>query len=601
MQRSDTPLRHDVIVNSEPEGLSAVPMPTTGVDLRVSLATAIHAASGVYAVLVGSGLSSAAGIPTGWAVLQDLIRKIAVAEGVDSDTLGESPEIWWREQGRPDPRYDTILEALASTDAARQSLLRPYFDPPPTDRVQVGPTAGHQALAWLCATGRVRLILTTNFDRLIERALDAYGITPQVVTSADALAGMTPLPHPGVTVVKLHGDYATLGLRNTPEELGTYPPEMNAFLERVFDEFGLVVVGWSAEFDTALVEALCNSPARRYPSFWATFNGSLTESARRLIDFRHAHVIETAGADDFLPDLTQRIQRLDQGAARHGRPTPLRSYLFPPDQTSIALGWAVMPLLHLRAVAAVGPLTQDSVGIIRPEHRDALVQSLRSDSVTQALRDLALAPAASAASEPATPGSSITPIPLTDWVDTPGGYQSIDNASYRLGGDAAIGVSALASVQGPSFGITGSVVFKLDIGLSLAGRLQLGDVARLLRDGLVLTTAILPDALSDLLPSDANVFQAEFHVMASPTDGNQRNRPNELGDRIDLSPLGTETRTTNGGFIGYASQVPGPLTQRDAAEIVADGIDYVALARGFLDPRAGIAQLRLDLGLPASS
>ena len=144
-------------------------------------------------------------------------------------------------------------------------------------------------------------------------------------------------------------------------------------------------------------------------------------------------------------------------------------------------------------------------------------------------------------------------------------------------------------------------MFKLDIGLSFASRLQLEDVARLLRDGLVLTTAVLPDALAELLPSDANVEQAEFHVMASSTDGNQRNRPNELHDRIDLTPLGSETRTTNGGFMAYASRVPGPLTQRDAAEIVVEGIDYIALTRGFLDPRAGIAQLRLDLGLPAST
>jgi hypothetical protein len=586
---------------NEDVNVPVVPVPAGGVDGRVALATAIHAAPGVYAVLVGSGMSSAAGIPTGWQVVQDLIRKIAIAEGAEVEELGDAPEIWWTQQGRPDPRYDTILTSLASTDAARQSLLRGYFDPPPTDGGQIQPTAGHEALAWLCATGRVRLILTTNFDRLIERALDAYGITPQVVSSVGALGGMTPLPHPGVTVVKLHGDYATSGLRNTPEELGAYPSEQNAFLERVFDEFGLVVVGWSAEYDGALAEALYSSPSRRYPMFWATFNGHVTESARRLIDLRRAQIIDTSGADDFLPDLSQRVERLDQGAARRGRPTPLRSYLFPPDQTSVTPGWAVMPLLHLRAVAAVGAVTQDSVGIIRPEQRDALVQTLRTDAVTQALRELALAPPGSASSEPPAPGSSITPIPLTDWVDTPGGYQSIDNASYRLGGDGAIGVSALASVQGPSFGITGSIVFKLDVGLSLAGRLGLGDVARLLRDGLVLTTAVLPDALAELLPSDANVFQAEFHVMASPTDGNQRNRPNELDDRIDLSPLGSETRTTNAGFLAYASRVPGPLTQRDAAEIVADGIDYIALTRGFLDPREGIAQLRLELGLPPSN
>jgi hypothetical protein len=64
-----------------------VEMPTNGVDGRVALATAVHAAPGVYAALVGSGMSSAAGIPTGWQVVQDLICKVALAEGVDANDV----------------------------------------------------------------------------------------------------------------------------------------------------------------------------------------------------------------------------------------------------------------------------------------------------------------------------------------------------------------------------------------------------------------------------------------------------------------------------------------------------------------------------------
>jgi hypothetical protein len=51
-------------------------------------------------------MSSAAAIPTGWQVVQDLIRKVALAEGVDPNVLPEKMEDWWTEQGRPDPRYD---------------------------------------------------------------------------------------------------------------------------------------------------------------------------------------------------------------------------------------------------------------------------------------------------------------------------------------------------------------------------------------------------------------------------------------------------------------------------------------------------------------
>ena len=365
-----------------------VPAPTAGVDGRVALATSLHAAPGVYAVLVGSGMSSAAGIATGWQVVQDLIRTIAVAEGVDRETVEVDPEVWWEQQGRPEPRYDSILPALASTDAARQALLRRYFDPP------VQPTEGHQALAALCAAGRIRVIITTNFDRLIERALDQVGITPQVITSPTSVAGMTPLTHAAVTVVKLHGDYAMPGLRNSPDELATYPPEWNSLLDRIFDEFGLVVVGWSADYDVALAEALSRARSHRYPVFWTSHNGRLSEAARRLIGNRGATVIDTTSADEFLSDLVERIRRLDEVAARRGRPTVLRTYFFPPESTTAPQGWAVLPLFQLTAVGVMGPATAETVGMIRPQQRDALVHALREDTLTTVLRGLSLAPAA---------------------------------------------------------------------------------------------------------------------------------------------------------------------------------------------------------------
>jgi hypothetical protein len=536
-------------------------------------------------------MSSAAGIPTGWQVIQDLIRKAAIAEGFDLDALGTTPQQWWEESGRPAARYDTVLPALASTDAARQALLRGYFDPPPTAGGPALPTAGHVALARLCATSRVRLILTTNFDRLLERALDQAGLSPQVISSTAALAGMTPLTHAPLTVVKLHGDYAMLGLRNTPEELGDYPPEWKSLLERVFDEFGLVVTGWSAEYDTALVEALARNVSRRYPIFWTSFGSQLTESARRLIDLRRATVIDTAGADELFVDLVDRLARLDQIAARRGHPTPLRTYVFPPEQSTAPQGWAVLPLLQLRAVAAVGPATLDTCGFIQPQHRDLLVSALRVSPVAAQLRTFNVRPPASATLEATTTAAA----PLVDWEPTPG-HQSTEYASYRLGGDATRGVSCLVSTAFPGYGVHGSVVFKIDIALSLANALRLGDVARLLRDALVLATAALPDVFIDILPSDAELQQVEVHLLAASTDGNQRNRPNELLQRVDLSQIGSPTRSV-GPLMGFAARISSPLTERDAAELVIQAIEYMVLAYGYLDPRLGISLLQQEMGV----
>ncbi len=47
------------------------------------LSTSIHAQPGVYALLLGSGVSTGQGIPTGWGVVTELVRRAAVAKTAD--------------------------------------------------------------------------------------------------------------------------------------------------------------------------------------------------------------------------------------------------------------------------------------------------------------------------------------------------------------------------------------------------------------------------------------------------------------------------------------------------------------------------------------
>jgi hypothetical protein len=584
------------------EPFPVVVTPTSGIDGRVALAMSIHASPGVYVVLVGSGMSSAAGIPTGWQVVQDLIRKVAIVEGVDPIEVEDEPEVWWAKQGRPEPRYDTLLPVLASTDAARQALLRGYFELGPGG-TQAQPTAGHHALATLAATGRVRIIVTTNFDRLIERALDQAGVPSQVLSHSSAINGMTPIAHAPTTVIKLHGDYLSLGLRNTSDELASYPIEQKKLLERIFDEYGLIVIGWSAEYDTALVEAIEAVPSRRYPTYWTTFNGSLAEPAQRLITQRQACVIDTSGADEFLGDLVQKINRLEQVERRRVRPTPLRNYVLPPYTSTAPQGWEFLPLFQLRIASMFQPASPETCGSIRAENRESLVAALQMAPMTNRLRSMSGYPAATAIGEPPAAGTSVTAPPLGDWEATPGGHQSSDYCTYRLGGDATAGISALVTVRFPRFPGPvggGAVLFTTDIALSLQHKIRMAEAAMILRDGLVLVTATLPEVMADLLPSDGNTAHAEIHFLAATqygSPGTQGNRENDILERIDLSPLGKPSRAI-GQSMGFAARLQGPLTDREAAELVSMAFEQTAYDVGYLDPRLGIRQLRQELGVP---
>jgi len=61
----------------------------------------------------------------------------------------------------------------------------------------------------------VRVVITTNFDRLIENALREARVEPTVIASDDATAGATPLVHSKCAVIKVHGDYLDARIKNT--------------------------------------------------------------------------------------------------------------------------------------------------------------------------------------------------------------------------------------------------------------------------------------------------------------------------------------------------------------------------------------------------
>jgi hypothetical protein len=270
-----------------------------------ALALSLYHNSGTYALLVGSGLSRAAGIPTGWEITLDLIRRLGAVRGVKDSANWEA---WYRKQFKKGPNYSEVLDALGANAAERRSILHGYIEAQKGDDAR-RPTKAHHAIAELVSHGVVRVILTTNFDKLIEDALNEVGVRPTVIASEDALIGATPLIHSPCTVIKLHGDYLDARIKNTDAELGSYAKPIDNLLDEVFDRFGLVVAGWSGEWDTALRAAILRTPSRRYALYWAA-RGKPTQLAREIIDHRAGKVVPIVDADAFFRRLSDTIDAL---------------------------------------------------------------------------------------------------------------------------------------------------------------------------------------------------------------------------------------------------------------------------------------------------
>jgi len=289
------------------------------IDPLHSLAFAVQANPGVYAVLIGSGVSRSAGIPTGWGITLDLTRKLARIQG-EGDDCDPDPADWYQRKFESEPDYSVLLDNLAKTSAERQQLLRSYWEP--TEKEQAAgnkrPTAAHRAIAKMVARGFVRIVISTNFDRLMEDALKDEGIVPTVLNTVDQIKGARPLIHTQCCVFKVHGDYLDTRIRNTPTELAAYPPEFDELLDRIFDEFGLIVCGWSAEWDTALRQALERAQSRRFTTFWATRRDP-NDKAQKLINHRKAEVLRINDANMFFRELWRHVELIDG----HSKPHPL--------------------------------------------------------------------------------------------------------------------------------------------------------------------------------------------------------------------------------------------------------------------------------------
>jgi hypothetical protein len=285
------------------------------IDPALSLAFSMYSNKGVFALLLGSGASRSARIPTGWEIMMDLIRKLAALKNENPEP---DPPNWYQETFGKAPDYSELLNAIARSPAERQRLLQAYFEPTDEERREgvKMPMPAHRAIADLVTDGIVRVIITTNFDRLIERALEEKGINPVVISTADAAEGTVPLSHLRCVVIKPNGDYLDSRIRNTAAELAEYPGPMQSLLKQALDEYGLVVCGWSADWDTAMRGLIEGCSNRRFTTYWSA-RSNLSETAMRVATLRQAEILSITDADTFFTDLGEKVRALTRLNARH--------------------------------------------------------------------------------------------------------------------------------------------------------------------------------------------------------------------------------------------------------------------------------------------
>ncbi len=270
-------------------------------DPIVSLAVALAEAPGTSACLFGAGVSMDAGVPTAGEIRHDGFRRLYQQEVSAEETPTEEQLAeWLKEKGHEDLDYSEVLDAIAPDRAIRRALLAGYFG-------GAEPGEAHERLADLAAAGTIRVFITTNFDRLLEQALEVRGVHPVVVSDDATLAAAPSREHASVFIVKAHGDFMQETIRNTTEELSHLPAELSDELRLIVDRHGLLVLGWRGS-DPALAGIIRGRSPSRYGVWWLSRSQSVAEPGRTLAEAVSARVIvRPGGAGSFLAELASRI------------------------------------------------------------------------------------------------------------------------------------------------------------------------------------------------------------------------------------------------------------------------------------------------------
>ena len=120
---------------------------------------------------------------------------------------------------------------------------------------------------------------------------------------------------------------------------------MDALLDRIIEEHGFIVCGWSAAWDAALRRAFERRKGRRYTTYWADVVPP-GEHASRLIELLEGEFIQVKSADDFFTGIVDKLKSLDDGVgvktkstaptrkAQHNLPVQLTSFIGREDEIS---------------------------------------------------------------------------------------------------------------------------------------------------------------------------------------------------------------------------------------------------------------------------
>lgn len=293
-------------------------------------------ADGEVDFFLGAGASIASGIPTGGDLIWEFKRTLYCSEcGISTEKYKDLAlpstrmilqEYFDQKGGYPEQyapeEYSFYFEQCYSDPLARKRFIESIV----SDRK---PSIGYLCLAEAVAKGKVKNVWTTNFDPLLENALNQLYPINNVLVCSEANRDSIRSLNPQYPVIgKLHGDYRYDWLRNTENELQQLEEKLKEYAASQMADKQLVVIGYSGNDESIMsfLESCVENPSLLSKGLlWAIRKGSrvnprvsnLLEKAKA--NGKTADVIEIDGFDQLMFSAYQMLNYHNEVIDGQGR------------------------------------------------------------------------------------------------------------------------------------------------------------------------------------------------------------------------------------------------------------------------------------------
>src|SRR5665213_1525236 len=260
------------------------------------VAEGVEAATG-YAFFLGAGCSESSGIPSGGTLVhRNWIPRLKAHHKWDQ-SVGVS--------------YDAVFRKLCETPVAQQQEFERLCD-------GCFPSHGYAVLAKLMVKekNKLGLVLTTNFDDLVEDALRLYTSAKPLVIDHEALAQFVE-NGPELTrpqIIKLHRGYL-FEPKNLSEETGAVDDSMMERVGTILENRAIVFIGYSGQ-DEGVLKILDGMAAGPHKSgiYWINPEEPKGEIKKWLISKEAFHI-----SDGYFDELMLLLQ--EKFNLQHPRPS----------------------------------------------------------------------------------------------------------------------------------------------------------------------------------------------------------------------------------------------------------------------------------------